>query len=162
MSSEWVPIRVAQCRVGRESDVFATLGLGSCVAVVLHDAEAGIGGMAHVLLPEPGRRSPPVEPAKFARTAVPHLLEQMCAAGADRRRIRAVLVGGAAMFAALMTSASLNTGERNVAAARAALDTLGIPIRGEDVGGEHGRSVRFETGSGRISVSTVGRGHRDL
>ncbi len=28
-----------------------TIGLGSCVAIVLYDAQARVGGLAHVLLP---------------------------------------------------------------------------------------------------------------
>jgi Chemotaxis protein; stimulates methylation of MCP proteins len=44
-------VRVADFRAGANTDVLMTIGLGSCVAVVLHDATARVGGLAHVLLP---------------------------------------------------------------------------------------------------------------
>jgi chemotaxis protein CheD len=37
-------VRVADLRVGSKDDVLVTIGLGSCVAVVLHDPVARIGG----------------------------------------------------------------------------------------------------------------------
>ena len=46
-------VRVADMRVGNADDVLVTIGLGSCVAIVLYDAAAQVGGLAHVLLPSP-------------------------------------------------------------------------------------------------------------
>ena len=46
-------VRVADLAVGERGDVLVTVGLGSCVAILLHDADAGVGGLAHVLLPAP-------------------------------------------------------------------------------------------------------------
>jgi chemotaxis protein CheD len=48
-------------------------------------------------------------------------------------------------------------GERNVRASREALRRAGIPILGEAVGGDYGRSVRFSVGEGRTVVSSVGK-----
>lgn len=155
-------VRVAEAVVARRNETLASLGLGSCVAIVLHDAAAGVGGMAHVLLPEPFANSPVEKPAKFAKSAVPHLVQQLCAAGARVERLEARLAGGASMFPALMTGQARNMGERNVEATREALARLGIPVRAEDVGGDFGRSVRFDPASGAVTVSTVGRGERDL
>jgi chemotaxis protein CheD len=61
------------------------------------------------------------------------------------------------MFASLMVPGSLNMGERNVRASREALRRAGIPILGEAVGGDFGRSVRFNVGEGRTVVSSVGK-----
>jgi len=72
-------------------------------------------------------------------------------------RMEARLVGGASMFATLMVPGSLNMGERNIRAAREALRKAGIPILGEAVGGDHGRSVHFNVGEGRTVVSSVGK-----
>jgi chemotaxis protein CheD len=51
----------------------------------------------------------------------------------------------------------LNMGERNLRAARAALEKVGIPILGEAVGADYGRSVRFTPAEGRTLVTSVGR-----
>ncbi|HEX2094017.1 MAG TPA: chemotaxis protein CheD [Longimicrobiaceae bacterium] len=157
MTGRQIFVRVAQHAVGREHDTLVTLGLGSCVAVLLHDPVARVGGMAHILLPEQALARDASNPSKFASTAIPLLAREICEAGGRRGRIRARLVGGASMFASLMTPGSLNMGERNIAASRQALRELGIPVLGEDVGADYGRSVRFHVGDGRVIVSAVGR-----
>jgi chemotaxis protein CheD len=150
-------VKVAHHAVGGAGDVLVTLGLGSCVAIMLHDAQARVGGMAHVLLPEPALARDQHNFAKFASTAVPMLMEEMAALGARARRLEARLAGGASMFATLMVPGSLNMGERNVRASREALRRAGIAILGESVGGDYGRSVRFSVGEGRTVVSSVGK-----
>lgn len=150
-------VKVAQHAVGGRGDVLVTLGLGSCVAILLQDPVAGVIGMAHALLPEPGLSRDGSNPYKFASTAVPALVDEMRCRGARPERIEARLVGGAAMFQSLMVPGTLNMGERNLRAARAALADAGIPIRGEEVGRDFGRSVRMRLGAGKTTVSSVGR-----
>ena len=148
-------VRVAEWAVARDG-VLITLGLGSCVAIMLHDPHARVGGMAHVLLPSRSLARDQTNPAKFPETAVPFLVTRLIAAGADRHRLVAKLAGGASMFAQLMTPGTVQMGERNIAAARAALRDGAVPIIGEAVGGERGRSVHFHTSDGRVVSRTVG------
>jgi chemotaxis protein CheD len=150
-------VKVAHHAVGRAEDTLVTLGLGSCVAILLDDPVARVGGMAHVLLPEKQLARDSTNLAKFASTAIPLLADEVVALGGKRERLRARLVGGASMFASLMAPGTLNMGERNVIASRQALKKLGIPVLGEEVGRDYGRSVRFELATGRVTVSSVGR-----
>jgi chemotaxis protein CheD len=133
-----------------------TLGLGSCVAIMLYDKEAKAGAMAHILLPSKSLARDTSNPAKFPETAVPLLLQRLVQLGADPRRIVAKLAGGASMFAALMTPGTIQMGERNVVASRNALRDAAVPIAAEAVGGAQGRSVRFHLTDGRVEVRTVG------
>jgi chemotaxis protein CheD len=94
-------VKVADFRSGTGNDVLVTIGLGSCVGIVLYDATARVGGLAHVLLPSPALGRQDSHPAKFPQTAVPLLLEQMGQHGASIRRISARLIGGASMFSGL-------------------------------------------------------------
>jgi chemotaxis protein CheD len=153
-------VRVADWAAGRGDETLVTLGLGSCVAIMLHDSQAaagaGAGAMAHVLLPSRSLARDTSNPAKFPETAVPFLIEQLCALGADPRRIVAKLAGGASMFAQLMTPGSVQMGERNLVATRNALRAAAIPIAGEAVGGQAGRSVRFYVADGRVEIRSVG------
>jgi len=134
----------------------ACLGLGSCVAVILDDREALVGGVAHVVLPTPSLSRDQSNPARFGDTAVPMLIAEMVRAGAVRGRIRARLVGGASLFSSLMPPGTVQIGQRNVNACRSALEAGGIPVVGEAVGGELGRSVWFAVDSGIVSVRSVG------
>ena len=149
-------VKVADWAVDRGDIVLVTLGLGSCVAIMLHDPEAKAGGMAHVLLPSKSLARDATNAAKFPETAVPLLVERLRALGADPRRLVAKLAGGASMFAALMTPGSVQMGERNIVASRNALRAAGIPVAAEAVGGQAGRTVRFTVGVGRAEIRSVG------
>lgn len=155
-----IVVDVADFAVAGGDSVLVTLGLGSCVALALHDPTTGIAGLAHILLPTVGTGPPSVRAAKYADTAVPMLVEEMRRHGA-RKKLVAKMAGGARMFAALLSS-GINMGERNIEATRAALAKLGIPIIAEDVGGEYGRSVKLFASTGAMTVRSLVGGNRDL
>jgi chemotaxis protein CheD len=158
VSPREIIVRVADLQVGGAGDLLVTVGLGSCIAIVLHDAAAKVGGLAHVLLPSPalGRRDG--NPAKTPHTAVPRLLELMAARGASSRRITARLAGGASMFAALAPPGTIQMGERNVVASRQVLNSHAIPVVGEAVGGDYGRTVRLDVAGGSLEIRSVAHG----
>jgi len=133
-----VIIGIGEWSVG--STVMTSIGLGSCVGVVLHDEEKKIGGLAHVMLPQssvkPGERE-----GKYADTAVKVLLDELMARGSKTGSLKAKLAGGASMFQNF--SGNLNIGERNVEALRIILKEKSIPIIREDIGGTVGRTVTY-------------------
>jgi chemotaxis protein CheD len=149
-------IGLGEWAVLREAGALACLGLGSCVALILDDRDARIGGMAHVVLPSPSLSRERSNPARFAETAVPFLINEMVRAGAVRGRLRARLAGGASLFAALTAPGTVQIGQRNLHAARTELAAAGVAIAAEAVGGEVGRSVWFEVGTGIVTVRSVG------
>jgi chemotaxis protein CheD len=151
-----VIVKVADWAAERGDGVLITLGLGSCVAIMLHDAQTRAGAMAHVLLPSTSLARDITNKAKFPDTAVPLLIERLKALGADPRRLVAKLAGGASMFSQLVTPGTIQMGERNVLAARNALRAAEIPIVREAVGGERGRTVRFHVKDGRVEIRSVG------
>ena len=155
-----IRIKVADCAVGRDEQTLTTIGLGSCVAIVLYDPTARVGGLAHVLLPSESMARDRSNPAKFPGSAVALLLAEMTRLGADARRVRAKLVGGASMFANLLPAGGINIGERNVTAARQALSERGVPVVAEDIGSDHGRSVHFHLDDGRVEVRSLKKGNR--
>ena len=155
-------VAVADWAVDRGDAVLVTLGLGSCVAVAVHDAGSGIGGLAHLLLPSVSLSADREKPAKFPETGVPYLLERLRELGAAPARLRARLVGGAAMFANLQAPGTVSIGERNVRATRDALSRSGVAVVGEDTGGDYGRSVYFYLESGRVEIRSYAHGVRTL
>jgi len=154
-----VRVRVADAAAADGDATLATLGLGSCVAIVLHDRERCVGGLAHILLPTPALARDTRNQAKCAVTAVPFLLTRMRALGARQGRIVAKLAGGACMFGSLLPAGTLQMGERNLIATRTALLHASVPIVAEDVGGTHGRSVYFSVASGVMEVRSLARGN---
>ncbi|HEX4574127.1 MAG TPA: hypothetical protein VH158_03290, partial [Gemmatimonadales bacterium] len=95
-------VKVAEWAAERGDAVIVTLGLGSCVAIMLYDGQAHAGAMAHVLLPSKSLARDLGNPAKFPETAVPLLVTRLTQLGAEPRRLVAKLAGGASMFAQLM------------------------------------------------------------
>ena len=150
-------MRVADWGAERGEGVLVTLGLGSCVAIMLHDPVASAGAMAHILLPSRSLARDQANPAKFPETAVPFLVERLRALGAVPARLVAKLAGGASMFSQLLQPGTIQMGERNVVASRAALRAAGIPVVREAVGGTVGRTIRFDVATGAVDVRSVGQ-----
>ncbi|HSQ32660.1 MAG TPA: chemotaxis protein CheD [Gemmatimonadaceae bacterium] len=156
-----VRVKVADYAVAT-GGMLSTIGLGSCVAIVLYDPESAIGGLAHVLLPNETMSRDRSNPAKFPATVVPRLLAEMRQLGADVGRIRAKIAGGASMFGNLMGTGGMNIGERNVQAVRRALEMAGIPVVADDTGSDYGRSVFFFLDDGRVEIRSLRKGSRVL
>ncbi len=156
-----IRVKVADYAVAAEGTL-VTIGLGSCVAIMLYDSEAHVGGLAHVLLPSEALSRDRSNPAKFPSSAVPLLLNEMTVLGARADRVHAKIAGGASMFASLIPAGGINIGERNIAAVRDALAKASIPIVAEDTGADYGRSVYLFLADGRVEVRSLKKGFRVL
>lgn len=156
METVTVKVKISDMAVLREEGSLVTVGLGSCVGIAIYDPKNRVGGLAHILLPDSSQfrsRLNSFNPAKFADTAVPLLAEQMEKAGAERRFLKAKIAGGGQLFA--FQKAGSSVGEKNIEAVRFILKKYNIPIKAEDVGGYHGRTMRFFVDSGKVIISMV-------
>jgi putative nucleotidyltransferase with HDIG domain len=81
--------------VGNTQSLLLNAYLGSCVAVALYDAEAGIGGLIHLLLPEPVSPTDTYHPEKYASIGFPIFLKAVYDAGASPENLKAYVAGGA-------------------------------------------------------------------
>lgn len=131
------------------------LGLGSCIAVVLYDPDSKIGGLAHVMLPDARGIKHVKRPGKFANTAVKVLLEKMLVKGANRESIQAKIFGGANMFSLFSSQNKAPIGDSNVKVVLKELQQCNIPVVAKDLGGNKGRSILFDTTTGRVTMKTV-------
>jgi chemotaxis protein CheD len=139
--------------VHSEGGQLVTLGLGSCIGLVLIDRRKGVAGLAHVVLPASGGNAE-VNQFKFANHAVPELIDRVVALGARRALLEAVLVGGASMFAAI--GSSMEIGARNEDAVRDALSANRIRVSAASTGGARGRTVRVDPKAGTVTVREAG------
>jgi chemotaxis protein CheD len=155
-----IVVRMGELAVSADPGAcLVTIGLGSCIGVVLVDRIRRVAGLAHVMLPQARAAQADGLPAaargKYADLAVPALLDAMLAAGARRLGLQVALVGGARMFAA--GAGSLDVGARNEAAVRHALAAARLRVRVAATGGDKGRTVRAEVGSGQVLVRMAQR-----
>jgi chemotaxis protein CheD len=152
-----VPVGLGEIKTATDAaDTLTCLGLGSCVAVCLHDAKAGVAGMAHVVLPASQGRDATTMPGKFADTAIPALVAQMEQQGAMRARMTARIAGGAQMAATREANSIFEIGKQNAEAVTQALTQARIPLRGSELGGHVGRTVRLSLPDGKVVVTFKG------
>lgn len=148
-------IGIAEHVIARAPDRLATLGLGSCVGLVLYDAVNKIGGMVHIMLPTAPQDTPGFNKSKFADTAIDELIRRLTQSGAMRARLTAKLAGGAHMFSTTGNTDFMNVGERNVKICKKKLQELSIRVLAEDTGSTSGRSIEFCCETGQLQVRTV-------
>ena len=134
-------------------DELISVGLGSCIGLVLVCRRRGACGLAHVMLPESGGRAAD-RPAKYGDQAVPELLARLGLLGVSARSLEAVVVGGAQMFADDANGMAI--GARNEAAVRAALEHVRVPVLAAATGGSTGRTVRVHVATGTVIVREAG------
>ncbi len=133
-----IKVLIGQVALTRPPNTLQTV-LGSCVGLVLYDQHAGIAGLAHILLPS-SRGAPSTDlPGKYADQAIACMIAGLLEHGAEPRRLRAKLAGGARMFPHAAANGQQDVGAANITAVRSHLREHGIAILGEDVGGDHGR-----------------------
>lgn len=160
--SRLIKVGMADYKIGQLPDRLISYGLGSCVGIALYDPHPCIGGLAHIMLPDSKQARRSDNPAKFADTALPAMLQEMLQNGAVKSRIIAKIAGGAQMFTFANATDIMRVGERNVEAVRRVLMDLGLPLAAEDTGGNYGRTVELRTESGILYVRTVDRGEKEL
>ncbi|MGE5580933.1 MAG: chemotaxis protein CheD [Bacillota bacterium] len=153
--SEVIRVGMAELKVARAPGRIVTLGLGSCLGVCAYDSVQKVGGMVHIMLPDSSLAIGPTNPAKFADTGVPFLMEEMIKHGASLRSITVKIVGGAEMFNTGGSETHLAVGERNIAAVEETCRKFKIPIAAKSVGGHAGKSVTLNLDTGAVEVKSM-------
>ncbi|MFQ5675212.1 MAG: chemotaxis protein CheD [bacterium] len=147
---------------GRPGECVKTLALGSCVAVIILDPKNRSVGLLHVALPESSinKKRAEEKPGMFADTGIPKLLDEMTKLGYDgQSRLIVKLAGGASI---MDPNNTFNIGKRNILAVRKCLWRYKLGAIAEDVAGNFSRSVTVDTNTGKVIISSPGRGDWEL
>ncbi len=132
-------------------ELLITYSLGSCIAVIIFDPHACVGGMLHYMLPESSLdpEKAKLNPCVFADTGITQLFKSSYLMGAKKEHMVVKTVGGAQI---LDPNGIFNIGKRNYLAMRKIFWKNNVAIAAEHVGGETNRTVRLEMNSGRVIV----------
>lgn len=152
-----IRVGMADLNICKAPDSITTLGLGSCVGIVLYDKKNKIAGLAHIMLPDSTQIRNNTNLAKFADTGIDQLINQLKTAGADIKSLTAKIAGGAQMFSFSGSSDLTKVGDRNVEATIQKLESLKIPILASDTGKNYGRTIVFSTETGLLQIKAVGK-----
>ncbi len=153
-----IKVGMADYKVASGSEILITLGLGSCVGVVIYDTSKKIAGMAHVMLPSSLEIKNNSNKMKFADTCIDLMMNDLTKMKVSKVSLKAKIAGGAQMFSVSLNTESLNIGKRNVMAVKEKLKSLNIPIVAEDVLGNSGRTIRFDCSNQQLNIKSIGKG----
>lgn len=160
--SKMIRVGMADLNICKAPDAITTLGLGSCVGIVLYDPRKKIAGLAHIMLPDSTKVKTNENKAKFADTGISLLLEKLIQEGASKSNLLAKIAGGAQMFAFRSNNDMLRIGERNVEATKEKLKELGIHIVSEDTCCNYGRTIEFYPETCELVIKAVGKKIRKI
>ena len=126
--------------------------LGSCVAVCLRDKRTKVGGMNHFLLPTGPQTGRPN--TRYGDVAIDILIESIARLGCRPEYLEAQIFGGGAVVEHLI-SVGANIGKKNIQLARSRLAEYHIKITHQDVGGDLGIKIYFDTVTGEVAVKRI-------
>lgn len=145
-----------------KTNTIKTMALGSCVAVVLLDTQNRSVGMLHVALPESSinKKRAAERPGMFADTGIPKLLDEMKTLGYNgQKKLIVKLAGGASI---MDPNNTFNIGKRNILSVKKVLWRYELGAIAEDVGGSISRTVTVDIKTGKVLISSPGRGEWEL
>jgi chemotaxis protein CheD len=137
------------------ADSMITYALGSCIAVVVYDPAAKVGGLLHFMLPDSTLDAGKAKdtPAMFADTGIPLLFKSCYKLGADKKRMIVKVAGGASI---LDESNFFRIGQKNIMAMRKIFWNNNVLIDAEDTGKNINRTVRIDLGTGKVTIKRAG------
>jgi chemotaxis protein CheD len=137
-------VRLMQCAVA-SSGVLKIDRVGVGVGVILHSAAKKTAAGVHVLAPNSVSPTPD-NPAKYANTAIPYVLDQL-KVKAVTPPLSVAIVGGAAMM-----QDGGGMGAKVAAAVKDALRDAGLAVRLDKTGGSEVRVMTLDLGTGKVKV----------
>ncbi len=130
--------------------------LGTCVGLSLYCRATGIGGVLHLLLPEPSSISAIHQPEKYATTGVPLFVQAMLGNGARRESLTACLAGGALVGPISKQDLDLDIGGRTVDVVKHLLVQEGIDLQKSETGGFFTCRLSLDMSTGHTKIEPAG------
>jgi len=156
-------VGVGEGKVSRTAGVVVkAMALGSCVGVIVLCPDVHAVGLLHVALPDASINPQKSQtlPGMFADTGIPFILREMMKQGYEGDgKLIIKLAGGAGI---MEPNNIFNFGKRNILAVRKTLSECGLSAVAEDVGDIISRTVSVDVDSGRVTISSPGRGQWEL
>ncbi len=157
-----IEVGMGQMEISVSPHRLITRGLGSCLGITFYEPHKKIGGMAHPMLPDINSARIKSNPHRFVNFVIGKMVDEMEKRGCGRNAVIIKMFGGAHMFSFIDTDSFLNIGQKNIEVAREVLNSLGLKTAVEEVGGTFGRTIELNLESGKVLVSTVSWGEKEV
>jgi chemotaxis protein CheD len=152
-----IVVGVSDMKVSKDpTSVLITYSLGSCIGIAVYDPIVRVGGLLHFMLPESSLDGDKAKrnPSMFADSGIPYLFKSAYDLGAQKKRMKVVVVGGSQI---LDQQGFFNIGKRNHMAVRKIFWKNQVMIDYEDVGGNGNRTIKLEVSNGNIWMKSSGQ-----
>jgi putative nucleotidyltransferase with HDIG domain len=146
-------IAAGQLKADKKSSSRYQAYLGTCLGVALYDKANKIGGMIHILLPEPPGFSGADFPEKYASTGIPILINQIISLGSSPENLKASIAGGALVGPVSRQDLGLDIGGRSADIAQSILKDQGIEIIKSETGGFFTCTLELNMETGETSIN---------
>jgi putative nucleotidyltransferase with HDIG domain len=129
--------------------------LSSCVGLAIYDHKSKLGGMLHILLPEPVSDIPDYHTSYYARTGIPTFIDAMVEQGACIETMEAFIAGGALVDSSSIHDLSINFAYKTVEITLSILKKLGIAIKTLEASGVNPFCLTFRLDTGACSIEPI-------
>lgn len=143
--------------VGRKAPRNLQAFLGTCVGVALYDETAGVGGLIHLLLPEPVSNGSAFQMGKYASTGFPVFLKALYDEGASKHRLKAFVAGGALVGPIESRDLHLDIGGRTVDTVMSYLKKEDIKVEKSETGGFFTCCLNLNMETWQCSIEPIGQ-----
>lgn len=146
-------LHIGDCFATNKQNSLLITVLGSCIAACARDADSGIAGMSHFLLPEPPSGELEEKDAlRYGSHALPRLTNDLLRLGARKEKLEWKFFGGADVI-----DQSQKIGTWNVTFIQSYMEKEQISPAGQDLGGKYPRRILYYPDTGKVMVRNLQR-----
>ncbi len=143
-------------RVDTQKPMILEAYLGTCVGVALYDHVAGVGGLIHLLLPEPATPDDNFQPEKYASTGFPPFVQTLYDQGATAENTTACIAGGALVGPVNDTDFEMDIGGRTAERVMQLIKTERIQVEKLETGGFFSCRLELNLKTGNFLIEPAG------
>ena len=129
--------------------------LSSCVGLAIYDYKSRLGGMLHILLPEPVSDIPDYHISYYACTGIPAFIDAMVEQGACIETMEAFIAGGALVDPSSSHDVNLNFAYKTVEITLSLLKKHGIAIKTLEASGVNPFCLTFRLDTGACNIEPI-------
>ena len=133
--------------------------LGTCVGVALYDRDNSVGGLIHLLLPEPVSMHSDNNLERYASTGLPLFIRALSEAGAKKENLKATIAGGALVGPVTPQDLSLDIGGHTVDIVKNILKQNNITIEKSETGGFFSCCLGLDLHQWLTTIEPAGQEH---
>jgi len=130
--------------------------LGTCLGVAIYDPVVAVGGLIHLLLPEPLSIDGALQPEKYASTGFPLFLQTLAGAGAAVENMKACIAGGALVGPLEDSDLQLDIGGRTAERVMQIIAAKGIRVDKLETGGFFTCSLTLDLSTWECRIEPAG------